>query len=287
MREYTDAHLWKEYEQAADDAARRKVASKLVEFHMGFIVKYANDTAFPYWPKHVIDEYIQELVIAVMEKIPSYDRCRVTDEGHNTSFIGYVKPSLKPVRWRVAADQDLIRHGVETRRMKADLERWLEQEHATTGQTPSHEEMAEYLTRLHGKSAKPVREGQVRRLLDQPQFVWADGGADNDETVASSWDTLTAKDAQSIEDAYLDADEERLRAQAVTDALAAAGLSSLEKAIVAERLMMAPRRIVDGDEVSPGPTTYTNLAKRFKVRPEDVRQTEQDLLERLRGLIDL
>lgn len=287
MRQYTDAHLWHAYETAADDAARRVVAAELVKFHMGFIVKYANDTAFPYWSPSVIDEYIQELVIAVMEKIPTYDRCRLTDEGYNTSFIGYVKPALKPVRWRVAADQDLIRHGVETRRMKADLERWLETEQATNGVVPSHEEMAEYLTRAHGKTAKPVREGQVRRLLDQPQFVWADGDTDDIDATGSTWETITNKDAQSMEDAYIDADEERERAAAVTSALAAANLSRLEKALVAERLMMAPRRIVDGEAVSPGPTTYTDLAKRFKLRTDEVRQAEQDLLERLRGLIDL
>ena len=69
------------------------------------------------------------------------------------------------------------------------------------------------------------------------------------------------------------------------EGLAAANLSDLEKAVVAERLMQAPRRIVNGEAVAPGPTTLTELARRFGIKPDEVRRVESALVERLRTLI--
>ena len=212
------------------------------------------------------------------------DSHRVADNGLTSSFINYVKPHLKAARWKTATEQDLIKHGVETRRLKADLEKWLEQEQAA-GHYPSVEDMAQYLTALHGKHNKPIREGQVRRLLDQPRVLWADASVAEDEG-ASHWDLLPAVE-ESVETQVINIEETENRSSAVIAALREAGLSDLERCIVAERLMMAPRRIVDGVVISPGPTTLTSLGERFSIKPEAVRRCEQQLVERLRDIIQL
>lgn len=287
MTKRPDAHLWEAYDKAIEaneDAVAAKIAASIVEFHGGFIYKYAVDTAFPQWTKDQVKEYYHELIVIAMEKLPSYDRDRVSTNGLTSSFINYLKPHLKAARWKTATEQDLIKHGVETRRLKADLERYLEQQQQMD-HSPSVEEMAEYLTTLHGKHAKPIREGQVRRLLDQPKVMWADAAVTEEEG-ASHWDIIPAIE-ESVETQVIQSDETEERSKAVLEALTAAGLSDIERCIVAERLMMAPRRIVDGVIISPGPTTLTALGDRFGLKPEAVRRCEQQLVERLRGLIQL
>ena len=287
MTERPDAHLWEAYEKATregDDNTARQMAASIVEFHGGFIYKYAVDNAFPQWTREQIREYYHELVIIALEKLPGYDRHRVSDNGLTSSFVNYIKPHLKAARWKTATEQDLIKHGVETRRLKADLEKWLEQEQAC-GHHPSVEEMAAYLTNLHGKHSKPIREGQVRRLLDQPRVLWADATVTEEEGT-SHWDLLPAIE-ESVETQVIQAEETEHRSNAVIAALREAGLSDLERCIVAERLMMAPRRIVDGVVISPGPTTLTSLGERFGMKPEAVRKCEQQLVERLRSIIQI
>ena len=284
-----DTHLWERYDAAAaagDEKGKRAAGAAIVENHKGFFLKYANETAFPQWDRDTRTEYFHELLCLALEKVEIYDRERLSTNGRTSSFINFVKPALKSVRWKVATEQDLIKHGVETRRLKADLERWNAAQLSERGVYPTTTEMAEFLTELHGKRQKPIREGQVRRLLDQPKVTWADA-PNSAEDDGDGWELLASVNAETPEEEFIAANEEATRTNAVYEALAAVGLTDLEKCLVAERLMQASRRVVDGIEVSPGPTTLSALAQRFGMRPEAVRKAEQDLVIRLRGLIEL
>lgn len=291
MNAFNDSDLWDRYDtarNAADAELCAEIAGEIVEFHLGFLRRYAADTCFPYWSADVRAEYLQELVVAALEKVATYDRAHAGHGGRVAAFVTYLKPSLAPVRWKVSAAQVLIRSGVETRRLKADLERFVAERQLMGLEYPTLDQMAEHLSRLHGKKAKPIRSGQVRRLLDQPAYVWADApaGGDDEDAAGDQWGTFGSS-AGSPEDEVLAAIEEDRRTAAVRDALAEVNLSDLDKAIVAERLMAAPRRIVDGELVGFGPTTLTDLGLRFGLSPERVKRAETELIGRLRDLIDL
>lgn len=287
-KKHDDSELWAAYHDAVErgkDAHAKRIAGDIVEFHLGFIRMYAKQTAFPQWGPDEHDDYLQELVLAALAKVPHYD-LRVTGRnGKRAQFVTYLRHSLQAVRWKVEVDRQLIKQSVETRRLKAALEQWFDEESALRDVPPSDEEIADYLTNLMGKQKHPIGPAQVRRLRAQPVITRPDEDMpSSQDRVGTGWDSINVGDP-SPEDLVVAADEEKLLSARVADALQAAGLTDLEKVLVAERLMAPPKSVLDGEVVSPGPRPYRDIATRFSTTVAEVRAVEEGLILRLRDLL--
>ena len=200
-------------------------------------------------------------------------------QGKRAAFITYLKPALQSVRWQVEVDRKLIKHSVETRRLKAAVELWFEEETLRRGSSPTDEEAAVFLTNMLGKQKHPIGQERVKRLRSQPVFIYPDTNVEE-----NSWEAID-EGRQSPEDVVVGRDEDERQQHQIAEALKAANLSDLERVLVVERLMAAPRRLLDGEVLSPGPAQYADIAARFKTKVAEVRATEADLILRLRDLL--
>lgn len=260
-----DRHLWDAYDQATSDTDRRLIAGQIVEAHMGFLIEYANRHRQYYWDSTQRAEYVQELVMVALERVPGYDRSR------GAAFISYVRPFLQPVKWKMLGACSTIQVGYETARLTIEVNRMV----AEGENDPDR--LAAHLSRLHGKK---IGVGRVRKLLARPRVLSGDKEeADNSylatrETVPM-WETFTVGSVRPVEDEVIAAVDGTADAD-VAGRLAALDLTGLEHAIVVGRLMA-----VRADRV-----TVRDLADAHGTTDADVRATERQLVERLRGLFE-
>lgn len=282
MGRFDDRHLWAAYKAAVEaDEDPRPHAAAIVEFHMGFIRDYAVRTV---WRSMDLDEYVAELVVVVMGLVPRFDP---DHDGRQAKFVTFFRPYLQEVRWKMTAAAGDIPHGKETRRMVAAVEQ-LQREAAVAGRPePTLEELDDYVSKRLGKR---IGVGRIQRALAMPIVIRGDALAPNHEgwpnhNLHDLWNTL-ADPGPSPEDEALLLIQQAELDRAVTGALAAAELTDLDKALVAERLMAPPRRCHDGQELTPGPTPYRHLADRYGMTTADVRTAEENLVSRLRDLLD-
>lgn len=262
-----DGALWLAYE-TADDSERAKLSRSIVETHLPFLRYYAARTAFPYWPDHVREEYVQELVIVALGKVASYNRLRIGESGKFAKFVTYLKPYLQGVRWDISAREAPMRVGRETRRMRADAQRFIwERERA--GAEATWEEVAEAVSRAHGKKVSAER---VERIVNPPTVTSGDAVVteDGDEL----WSVVgTTED--SAESKVVDAVFQAQTTDRVRRAVEAIVETDLQEAIVTDRLMAVPGEAA----------THAEIAHWFDVTPADVARIERELVVRLRDAL--
>lgn len=262
-----DGTLWLAYE-TADESARHALARRLVETHLPFIRYYAARTAFPYWPDHVREEYVQELVIVALGKVSSYNRLRIGESGKVAKFVTYVKPYLQGVRWDISAREAPMRVGRETRRMRADAQRFIA-ERNQNGLDPTWEEVADAVSRAHGKKVSAER---VERIVNPPTVTSGDAivNDDGDEL----WSVLTGAESSAEDYVVAAAERSEMTAQ-VRQAVATIVETDLEEAVVMDRLMAAPGEAA----------THAEIAHWFDVAAVEVARVERDLVRRLRNAL--
>jgi hypothetical protein len=261
-----DGALWLAYETSDDGAARAVLAKKIVETHLPFLRYYAAQTAFPYWSDQIREEYVQELVIVAMGKVPTYNRLRIGgSSGKVAKFVTYLKPYLQGVRWDISAREAPIPVGRETRRMRADAQRFIRDRQAE-GDDPTWDEVAEAVSRAHGKTVSPTR---IERIVNGIQVVSGDAitGEDGEELWA-----VEAPAAASFADEVVDGVARDRLSQAVQETLADLDLDELDRAIVTDRLMAPPAERA----------AHQELAQWFEVNLVDVAARERVLVEQLR-----
>ena len=187
-------------------------------------------TAFPQWDQSLRAEYMQELIIEALRRIPAYDRRRMNADGQTASFLTYVKPYLLEVRWRLAGRESPIPVGKETIRMRAFGQRFISDQVKTGGAVPSWHEVAEAIGKAHGKSVSPERA----EALCQPVAVIRPDKETNDSS-GPQWSELRVT-APSPEDELLDMWEQAETDAAVRDALSRHATTDLQRMIVERRL---------------------------------------------------
>lgn len=264
---FDDTYIWSNYERAAavgDEDRCRELAGQIVETHLPFLRAYANQTAFYWMDADQRAEYLHELVVRAVELVPRFDRHR------GAAFITFIKPNLQPVRWQVVAAGHLMKTGVQTRRMKAALERYVEDYVVANDRMPEVEEMSEFLSRASGKGVGKVR---TERLLDFPSMVWVDGRKVDSEDAPSPWDAIDAAATPDHAETLADIAERSDLNASVRAAVDVLDLDGLGRAVVVERLM------------AEAPTPQRVLANRFGVREATVRDAERDIAARLRDLL--
>jgi DNA-directed RNA polymerase specialized sigma subunit len=260
-----DGALWVAYETAGDEATRSALAQRIVETHLPFLRYYAAQTAFPYWPDHVREEYVAELVIVAMQRVPTYNRLRLGESGKVAKFVTYLKPYLQGVRWDISAREAPLRVGRENRRMRADAQRFI-REREQIGGDVSWEEIAEAVSVAHGK---PVSVDRIRRIVEQPTVV--SGDAHVDEDGHTLWEVETPA-GRSPEDVVVEGASLDELTREVREAIAEIASTPLERRIVFSRLMAT-----SSDRVS-----HREIAERCHVSVAQVVRVERDLAERLR-----
>lgn len=260
-----DGALWVAYDTSTDDDQRRDLAKRIVEMHLPFLRWYVEKTAFPYWPAHVREEYLAELVIVALSRVPTYNRLRLGHGGKVAKFVTFLKPYLQGVRWDISAREAPIRVGRETRRMRADAQRFIREE-SQAGKEPSWEEIAEAVSRAHGKQ---VSADRIRRIVNPPSVV------SGDETVGDNqdarWDVETVP-AESAEDAFIAREELDGLTESVRNAIADLATTPLERVIVMQRLMAEP-----GSKWS-----HREVSEKCSVSMAEAARVERDLAAKLR-----
>jgi len=262
-----DGTLWLAYE-TADDHEREALARTIVETHLPFLRYYAARTAFPYWPDPVREEYLQELVIVALGKVPSYNRLRIGESGKFAKFVTFLKPYLQGVRWDISAREAPIRVGRETRRMRADAQRFI-WERQRAGGEPTWAEVAEAVSRAHGKKVSAER---VERIVNPPSVTSGDAVVteDGDELWAMIGDAEESAESRVVDAVFQEQTSDRVRR--VIDSIVE---TDLEDAIVTDRLMARPGEAA----------THAEIALWFDATPADVARVERELVARLRDAL--
>jgi hypothetical protein len=279
MGRFDDTALWNAYDAAvAAGQDSRPHAAAIVEFHLGFLRDYAQRTI---WPAMDLDEYVAELVCVAMVRVGHYDRTHTGHGGRVAVFPTYLRPYLQEVRWRITAAAADLPTGKETRRMIAAAQQCIGERAALGEADPTPEEIDDYVSSRLGKR---IGIGRIERALAMPVVERGDARVTTDTEGAELWDRLAdatpSPETQVI--AAIEADE---LAADVAGALAAAELTELDKALIAERLMAPPRRVLDGEVVSFGPAPYRVLAERYGLSSTEVKAAEEALKDRLRDLL--
>lgn len=262
-----DGTLWVAYE-TADESSRLGLARRIVETHLPFLRYYAARTSFPYWPDQVREEYLQELVIVALGKVSSYNRLRIGESGKVAKFVTYLKPYLQGVRWDISAREAPIRVGRETRRMRADAQRFI-WERQQGGIEPTWEEVADAVSRAHGKKVSAER---VERIVNPPSVTSGDAVVteDGDELWNVVGISEDSAETQVVEAVYQEqvADRVRRAVEAIVE-------TDLEEAIVADRLMAAAGEAA----------THAEIGHWFEVSAAEVARIERSLMGRLRDAL--
>ena len=174
-----DGALWVAYETASEKQ-RDQIARRIAEFHMGFIRWYAQKTSFAYWPAQVREEYVAELVIICLVRIPTYNRKRLGHEDRVASFPTYLKPYLQGVRWEISAREAPLQVGRDTRRMRANAQRYI-RDQEQLGVEANWEDVAAAVGKAHGRKMSVAR---VKRITNPPAVVSGDVSVgDSDESL--------------------------------------------------------------------------------------------------------
>jgi hypothetical protein len=264
-----DGALWLAYETCEDDATRTALAKKIVSTHLPFLRYYAAQTAFPYWSEQVREEYLHELVIVAIGKVPTYNRLRIGgSSGKVAKFVTYLKPYLQGVRWDISAREAPIPVGRETRRMRADAQRFIREREASSLEW-TWDDVADAVSRAHGKTVSPTR---IERIVNGIQVVSGDAvaGEDGEEL----W-SVEAPAAPSVEDQVVDGVARGRLSLAVQNVINDLELDDLDRAIVTDRLMAPPAERASHQE----------LAQWFEVSLVDVAARERQVVELLRSAL--
>jgi DNA-directed RNA polymerase specialized sigma subunit len=264
-----DGALWVAYDTATDEEQKRDLARRIVELHLPFLRWYVEKTAFPYWPAHVREEYLAELVIVALTRVPSYNRLRLGHGGKVAKFVTFLKPYLQGVRWDISAREAPLRVGRETRRMRADAQRFMWEE-SQAGREPTWEAIAEAVSLAHGK---PVSVERIQRIVNPPTVVSGDEpvGENKDQR----WD-IEAMASESAEDVVVAEESMELLTDAVRSAVADLATTPLERVLVMQRLMAGSGRRWSLREVS----------EKCGVTPAEVSRVERELTAKLRDRLE-
>lgn len=280
-----DSLIWEAYFEAddsGDEERRRRLSGAILECHKGFFINFCRDSAFPGWTRQTVEDYRASVLETALSLVPTYD------PSTGASFITYVKPYLKDIRWRVHISQASMTVGVETARMRAALDELRDQHERDGLAEPTLEEAAAWLSARFAKRRKPVGTAQAQRLMSPPVFDHLDApvsdGTGDSSGGGTGWDLLEG--SVSPED-MLVADEETSDVQvAVRSALSDLGdLDDLDRTIIVERMMAAPRQVVGNEIIAPGPATVHAIGRRLGYTSEQVADREIALRHRLAELL--
>lgn len=278
MKAFPDDHLWEAYDRAVASKDAEKIsaaANDIMREHMPFFAYYANQTAFRHWSFSTREDYFAELLAVAVSRIPTYSR-KMEHERGRAQFVTYVKPYLKPVRYKVEGNQTPVRLGHEMIRMASEARNFISAEEKAGRGVPSYEKVAEHVCR---KSGRAVSVARVVRLLSLPKnvslHVVSDSGT-SDEMLYSEAEEA-AQDAGVVvtdpADIVADKLEKEETVSRVREAVEVLGLDALEKAVLSFRLM------------AETPAAVEDLAVEFGVTEMEVKEVEADLTARLRKLL--
>ena len=262
-----DGALWVAYE-TANLKQKDLLARRIVEFHMGFLRWYVQKTAFGYWPPHIREEYLAEIVIICLVRIPLYNRRRLGHEDRVASFPTFLKPYLQGVRWEISAREAPLQVGRDTRRMRANAQRYI-RDQEQLGVEANWEDVAAAVGKAHGRKMSVAR---VKRITNPPAVVSGDVSVgDSDESLWNSEALLVPSPEEIVVDAAVK--EEAI--DGVRQALTNLELTPVELAIVEHRLTCETSKKM----------SHKDLAKLLKVSAPEVSRSEKSLVARLRVLL--
>lgn len=252
----SDLHLW----QAFHEDRTPERAWQIVEHHRGFIVNYARETGFPYWPAWVRDDYLQELLLAAVRLVFRYDPTRTGHQGKTASFPTWFRRSAQHVRWDVDRNH---RSGPTQSRRGRKAQAACDLVVATMwadGVTPTPELVRERLLAGGHEVGVSTVAGWME---DRPRgAVSGDRAVGEDSQV---WDAIPVWDPDPWE-VEERAAEIRDASSTVRHLVAALGdLSDLERTVLEERLL------------AEDPVPLAEL-------PDGARQVERQLMRRLRSV---
>lgn len=276
MTKHEDGHLWKQYREAVEEGNGVKaniIASDIIRLHTLFFASYARDTAFRDWDVETRKDYLAELLAIAAAKLPLYDRDAVHAEGRRASFITFVKPYLKMVRYKMEGSRRPMKIGHETVRLSAAIARFESTRAAAGLPAPTNVEVSEHLTDLFGKRVTPTRVPRLRKLPSSQTFEMPsdDGDYVDPKTEAAMPVDLRPADPADI---VTDQDERDRARAAVNAALEELGeVTELEQAIIFRRLM------------AETPADVEELALDFNVTEMEVVDVEFMLVKKLRNLL--
>ena len=276
MAKADDAHLWDAYRaavEAGDDLRADAAASDILRWHTPFFVAYARDNAFRQWDAETRKDYLAELMGIAAAKLPLYDRDAVHAEGRRASFVTFVKPYLKMVRYKIEGSRRPVKVGHETVRLSAAVSRFQTDCAAASLPDPTDEEIAAHLTDLFGKKVTATRVPRLKELpIARPFEMPSDDGDYVDpKTEAAMMPDLRPQDPADI---VAEQDERDQTVAKVRAALSQLGeISGLEQAVIFRRLM------------AQDPAEIEDIAIDFDVTEMEVADVEAVLLRKLRNLL--
>lgn len=260
-----DGALWVAYE-TANLKQKDLLARRIVEFHMGFLRWYVQKTAFGYWPPHIREEYLAEIVIICLVRIPLYNRRRLGHEDRVATFPTFLKPYLQGVRWEISAREAPLQVGRDTRRMRANAQRYI-RDQEQLGVEANWEDVAAAVGKAHGRKMSVAR---VKRITNPAQVLSGDVQVGDSEK--SLWDCESLLDP-SPEDIVVEAAVKAEKISDVQKALNMEAKTKLEKTIAEARLLCEPKAVL----------SHKEIAARLKVSPAEVSRVEKGLVARLRN----
>jgi hypothetical protein len=279
----SDNNLWDEYDLARVNGDAKAMAhwrAAIVECHLGFLINYANRTAFKSWSQDRKVEYLHELVIIALSRVDSYNRQR------GTKFITHIYRALQPARWKLEGNYSPISTGYETQRLYASIRRH-QSEAFGRASVFTIEELSEKLSDAHGKSIGTER---VRRIIESPYVISGDQQIPGKKDASPS-DVMTVFESISsdvnIENDVASDFEKEDSIQRVREALRSLDLDFLDRQIVDCILSAAPRSVFKAPNekpvvMSPGPSTDSQLAIKLGYPKKQVTEARERLEEKLR-----
>lgn len=271
-----DTPLWTAYFAAqldGDIETCRRLAGEIVEMHIGFFKTYAHENGFASWSDDVKEEYLQELYVVALERVPHY-------RPELGKFISYVRPFLLSVRTKVAAKQLPFATGHESSRLWWTISRQLADAKSHGRPAPTSVEMAEVCSRTHGKV---ITKERIENLLRTPRVISGDRVASTAEDDGRRLSVFEAAQLR-LPAPELGADVERSEIDARVDAtLASLDLTEAEQIIVERVFMAPPRRVANGVVMEEGPLPKVRLAVLLGVNQAKASQMQAELAERIRA----
>lgn len=261
-----DRPLWEAYFAAETSDGKARHRAEIVAHHFGYILNYARKTLPPHFRSEpdAVDEYANELAADLLARIDDWD----PDRG--VPVMKWVRNYWRNVRHRMESRADDWGGGIETRRIRVAIRQIVKARQGERLPAPTPEELSEEISSRHGKKIGP---GRIRSLMALPDVVSGDERVGDEADARTVFEELDGGvDPEAVAIAAV---EEEAASALVADLLDLVELSSLDRAIIAERLM------------APEAAAASVLARRYGITAKAVTDAERALIRRFRGVLGL